>query len=171
MPRSDAISREPVGGRPAAMLARRLRERHEPKAVGDPARDRQDPLVVQMVEVVIERFDRVERVLGERVGAGGGCRPGVDERRLDHVVAVRRPPHEAPAVVDRDSHARVRVDAAREAAKAVAHHVVGDDRVDLDAVHARRAEDERRGQVASAAGPDDERGETCGDLGTWGLGD
>ena len=49
----------------------------------------------------------------------------------------------APAVVHSDADLRMRVDAAREFAEAIAHDVVGDDRVDLDAIDATRAEDER----------------------------
>ena len=146
---------------PAARVARLLRQRHQPQAVEHPARDRQHAVVGQVIEVVVERLDRVERVLGQRVGAGRRRGPRVHERRLDHVVAIGRPPHEAAAVVDGDADARVGVDAARELAEPVAHHVVGDDRVDLDAVHACGAEDQRRDEVASAARTDDERGEAA----------
>ena len=83
-----------------ALRARLLRQRHEPQAVEHPARDRQHAAVAEMVEVLAERFGGVERVLGQRVGAGGGRRPGIDERRLNHVVARRASPDEAAAVVD-----------------------------------------------------------------------
>jgi hypothetical protein len=43
-----------------------------------------------VLEVVVERLDGVERVLGERERARRGRRPGVDERRLDDVVALGR---------------------------------------------------------------------------------
>ena len=75
---------------------------------------------------------------------------------------VPAPPHEAAAVVDGDADARVVVDAAGELAEPIAHDVVGDDRIDLDAVDVPRAEDQGRDQVASAAGADDERGSKPG---------
>ena len=87
-----------------ARRARLLRQRHEPQAVEDPARDRQHAGVGEVVEVLAERLGRVERVLGQRVRAGGRRRPRVDERRLDHVVLRRAPPHEAAAVVHVDGH-------------------------------------------------------------------
>ena len=155
-----ADDRKTIGGGPAAMRTGRLRQRHEAQAVGDPARDRQHAVRVQMIEVVVERLDCVQRVLGERVRARRRRGPRVDERRLDHIVPIRRPAHEAPAVVDCDADARICVDASREIAEPIAHHVVGDDRVDLDAVDARRAEDERRREIAAAARADDERSET-----------
>ena len=102
---------------PAAALAGLLCERDEPQAVEDPPRHRHHAVVGEVIEVVVERLDGVQRVLGQRVGARGGRRPGVHERRLDDVVAIRRPPHEAAAVVHGDAHARVRVDAARELAE------------------------------------------------------
>ena len=99
--------RESIGGGPAASLARLLRQRHEPQAVEHPPGDGQDAAVGQMIEVIVERLDGVQRVLRQRVGAGGRGGPRIDERGLNDVVAVRRPPHEAAAVVDRDPHARI----------------------------------------------------------------
>ena len=86
-----AHDRQPIGGGPAARLARLLRQRHEPQAVEHPAGDGQDAAIVQVIEVIVERLDGVERVFGQRVGAGGRGRPRIDERRLNDVVAVRRP--------------------------------------------------------------------------------
>ena len=68
--------------------ARLLRERHEPQAVEDPARNREIAALAEMVEILPEGFRRVQRVLGERVRAGGGGRPRVDERCLDDVVGL-----------------------------------------------------------------------------------
>ena len=148
---------EAIRGITAAPCARLLRQRDEAQAVEHPARDRQHARVGEVIEVVVERLDRVERVLGQRVRAGRRGGPGVDERRLDDVVSVGAPPHEAAPVVDRDRDVGVGVDAAGVVAERAAHHVVGDDRIDLDAVDVRRAEHQRREEVASAAGSDDER--------------
>src|SRR5712691_9609970 len=50
--------------------------------------------------------------------------------------------------------------------KPIAHHIVGDDGVDLDAVHAVGPEHERRSEVPSTTRADHEGGESGG----WGLG-
>jgi hypothetical protein len=120
--RGDAVvpnDRETIGCRPAARVAGRLRERHQAQAVGHPSRDRQHPAVGEVIEIVVERLDGVERVLGQRVRARRRGRPGVDERRLDDVVAFRRPPHEAASIVHGDADARVRVDAAGKLAQSI----------------------------------------------------
>ena len=78
--------REAVGRIPSAPRAGFLRQRDQPQPVEDPPRDAEHAAIGQVIEVVVERFDRVERVFTERVGAGRGRRPGVDERRLDDVV-------------------------------------------------------------------------------------
>ena len=156
-----------IGGSPAALRARLLRERHEAQAVRDPAGNRQHAAVGQVIEIIAERINGIERVFGQRVGAGRGSGPGVDQRRLDHVVALRCSPHEAASVVHRDPDARVGVDAAGKLLKPVAHHIVGDDRIDLDAVHARRAEHQRRGEIPPAAGADDQSRKSGRG---WGLG-
>ena len=77
---------ELIGRGPAAGLARLLRERDEPQAVEHPAGDGQDAAVGQMIEVIVERLDGVERVLGQRVGARRRGGPRIDERRLNDVV-------------------------------------------------------------------------------------
>ena len=147
-----------LGNVPAARRAGFLRQRHETQAVDYPPRHRHDPVVGEVIQVVVERLDRVERVLGQRVRAGGrGC-PRVDEGRLNDVVAIRGASDEASAVVHGDADARMRVDPAGELAELVAHDVVRDDRVDLDAVHMAGAEHQRGDEIATAAGPDDERG-------------
>ena len=115
--RRDAIllhDGQVIGGRAAAAFARRLRERDKPQAVEDPSRDRQHAAIGEVIVVVLERFLRVERVLGQRVGAGGGRRPRVDERCLNDVVALVRSPDEAAAVVDDDVDLRILVDRAGE---------------------------------------------------------
>ena len=56
-----------------------LRERHESQSVEHPAGNRENAVVREVVEIVGEGFCRVQRILGERVGAGGCGRPGVDE--------------------------------------------------------------------------------------------
>ena len=56
----------------------------------------------------------------------------------------------------------MRLDAAREFPKPIAHHIVGDDGIDFDAVHMTRAEHERRHQVAPASRTDDESSKTGG---------
>ena len=63
-----------------------LRQRDQTQAVEDPPRDGQHSIVGQVIDVVLERFLRIESVLGERVGAGRGGRPGVHKGRLNDVV-------------------------------------------------------------------------------------
>ena len=102
---------DPIGGGPSPCFARGLRQRDQPHAVEDPPRDRQHAIVGQVIEIVVEGLDRVERVLGQGV-APAAVAAQVDERRLNHVVraGVRRT---AAAVLDENLHLRMRVDAAR----------------------------------------------------------
>ena len=127
--------RNAVGNRPAMRLAGLPRERDQPQTIEHPPRNGQQSRIRQMVEVIVERLDRVERILRQRVGAGRCCGPCVHQRRLNHVVPFARSPDEAAAVVDGNADSRVRVDAAGKLAKPAAHDVVGDDRIDLDAVN------------------------------------
>ena len=113
----------------------------------------------EMVVVILERFLRIQRVLGQRIRAGRRCCPRIDERRLNHVVALVRSPDEAAAVVDGDVDLRILVNRAREVAKLAEHDVVRDDGIHLDAVDAAGAEHQRRQQIPAAPGTDDERGE------------
>ena len=145
-----------VAPSPGACL---LRECHQTQPVEDPPRDGHHAAVREVVEVIGERLDRVERVLGEGVRAGGGGRPRVHERRLHDVVPVGAAPDEAPPVIHRNRDVRMRVDPARVIPKCTPHHVVGDDRVDFHAVHVAGPEEQRREQIASAARSDHERAE------------
>ena len=51
------------------------------------SRESQDPLGREVSQVGIERLGRVDEVLGQRIGAGGQCRPGVDAAQLNDVIA------------------------------------------------------------------------------------
>ena len=147
---------------------RRSDRRRSIHPIGGCARQRQDatpscvhrdiartPPGFEMLRVLDEGFHRVEVVLGEGKRAGGGRRPRVDERCLDDVVLFAvadefRPSSTEPA-------RRAALQPSRSAAKPAAHHVVDDDRVDLDADDAAGAEDERGPDVAAAARADDQR--------------
>ena len=63
-------------------------------------------------------LDGVERVLAEHERAGGGRRPGVDQRDLDRPEALRRPRDEAARFVVDEAHARIAVEMAGEVAEA-----------------------------------------------------
>src|SRR6185503_13910458 len=101
--RGDAIEAddgEVFRGVKAALGAGGLRKRYEAEPVEDPASDREQTAIGEVIDVLAERFGGVERVLGERVRAGGRRGPCINERRLNHVVASRAAAHEAPAIVD-----------------------------------------------------------------------
>jgi len=110
-----------------------------------------------MVEVAGERLAGIEAVLrqGERAGAAGG--PGVDQRRLNDVVA-------AGAALDkatRVGHNRLNVGPAVEVAGELGErpaHGLDDRRIDLDGRHVWRACRQGGQHVAPATGADDQGG-------------
>jgi len=59
----------------SARVAGRLRERYEAETVEDPARDREQTAIGEMVDVLAECFGGVERVLGQRVRASSRGSP------------------------------------------------------------------------------------------------
>ena len=94
------------------------------------ALDGDDPVRREVGEIVLVGLHRVERVLGEREGPGGGGRVRVDISGLDDVVFLMGPADVAPRLVGHHPHIGTIVDAAREGGVAAAHEV-DDDRVHL----------------------------------------
>ena len=76
-----SLQRDDGRGEELERIARRQR---------DPARDRQQAAGLQMPQVVLQRLDRVEVVLRQRVQAGRRRAEGIEQRDLDQVVALRR---------------------------------------------------------------------------------
>ena len=101
-------------------------------------------------------LDGVERVLAEHEGAGGGRRPGVDQRDLDGAEALRRARDEAARLVVDEAHARIR---SRWPVKSPKRPLTVPMMSLLisTAVTDAGAERQRREHVAPAAGADDER--------------
>ena len=88
-----------------------------------------------MIHIVAHRFDRVEAVLVEDVGAaGGGAAPRIDHREQDDVVALVGGGHEVAPLVDPVGNARVVEDPPDVVRKMIGdelpHHVIDVDRGD-----------------------------------------
>src|ERR1043165_8904636 len=93
----------------------------QPQAVArrqlEPACDREIAARPQAVEILLERLDRVDVALAEAVRARGRRRKGVEQRDLDHIVAVAPAGDKASRLRDMHLHARVRVEIACERGK------------------------------------------------------
>src|SRR5438270_3179735 len=132
---------------------------NQPQAVArrrlQPACDREAAVGPQMVEILLERLDRVDVALAEAVRACGRRRKGVEEGNLDQVVAVAPAGDKASRLRDMDPHARARVKMARESGKAL-----GDEPhelwVELDRVDRLRIVQQGEQDVGSAAGAEDQ---------------
>ena len=133
-----------------------------------PPRDRQHAARRQPVQEVRPGLERVERVLRQHERAARGCRPGVDQRDLDDVDRVAHPRQVAARLVVDEAHARIAIEVAGEVAEPAVDELE-DARVDLDAGNGALAEHQRREDVSSAAGTDDDdaggRAEVMSDVG------
>ena len=103
----------------------------------DPARDRQQAAALQMPQIVLQGFHRVEVVLRQRMQAGRGRAERIEQRHVDQVVAFLAGSDEAARLGHMHAHDRwqSRIDAARiDAARIVREpppHQVDDLRVQL----------------------------------------
>src|SRR5207244_6380597 len=94
---------------------------------------------LEVLEIFAEGVGGVEAVLAQRESASGGRGPGVHQRHLDDVILGVRISHERPAVGDVDVDLGAVVQVIGVVGVALAHHRVGDDRIDLDPGHVRTA--------------------------------
>ena len=58
-----------------------------PWRVAEPAGDGDEAVRVQMVEIGLERLDRIDRTFAERLHTGCGRRIGIEQRELDQIPA------------------------------------------------------------------------------------
>ena len=108
-----------------------------------------------MIEILLERLDRVDVALAEAVRARSRCRKGVEERDLDHVVAIAPAGDKGSRLRDMHPHARALVEMACKRGKAL-----GDEPdelwVDFDRVYCRCTVQQREQNIRSAASTEDQ---------------
>ena len=69
-----------------------------------PAGKRHHPVRGEVLEIIAHGVDGIQVVLRKRERAGGGGSPGIDQRGLQHLKAIRAAAHEGAAVLDVDVH-------------------------------------------------------------------
>ena len=72
-------------------------------------------VVGQVRKIIAESVGGVEIVFRQRERAGGGGRPGIHQRRLDHLILIGAAAHEAAAVFHVDVHVGTQVQPAAQA--------------------------------------------------------
>jgi hypothetical protein len=109
-------------------------------------------------DVVLKSLDGIEIVFCEGEGACPCCRPGIDQCRLDDVIAILRGSDEAPAFIYYEPNAGLLINVAGEALERLRRHdVVCNDRINLDCRYRFQAGGTRRYDIRPSAGPDDQR--------------
>src|SRR6202030_2344440 len=120
-----------------------------PTGDGDPAAR------FQMIEVFSKCLHRIKTVFTEGEGSGGGGSPGVDQSHLDHVKILLRIANKRSPVGNLDVYLGPLIQVIRIIGVAVAHHGVGDDRIDLNSGDARAAVGNGAKYIDSATRADD----------------
>ncbi len=119
------------------------------RRVESPPRENHQTVVGEMVEIIAERVRRVKVVFRKSECPGGGGGPGIHQRGLQHLIFVLAAPYEAPPVLDKDMHLRPEIQIAAELPVFLAHHRVGDDRIDLNRSDVLAARTKRARNVPS----------------------
>src|ERR1051325_8280800 len=89
-----------------------------------------------MVEIFLERFDRVQIVFAESEGPSCGGGPGIDQRHLHHVESLSCGSQIRATICHLDTHVRALVKVLSVIRVAASHDRGGDDRIDLDTCYA-----------------------------------
>src|SRR5260370_784974 len=109
-----------------------------------------------MLEIVAESVSGVEVVLRQGEGSRRGGGPGVNQRRLNHVVFRLAAAHKTAAVLYHDVYFRPLVQVVTQVRKLLPHDGGGDDRIDLHAGNVAAAGRERPQHIPTATWSDDQ---------------
>ena len=130
-------------------------EGHEPSQFRTHAtRHGKQAVVIEPVKEDLPSLNRIERVLGERVGACSRRRKGVYEGDLDDIESLLLARQVAASLVIDEGNARVALEMTCEITETVVHDT-HDVAIDLHCEHALLAEKLGGQDVSSAAGADD----------------
>src|SRR5262245_357592 len=108
-----------------------------------------------MIEILLERLDRVDVALAQAVRARGRRRKGIEERDLDNVVAIAPAGDKGSRLRDMYPHPRALVEMARKRGKALRDEP-DELRVDLDRVDCRCIVQQGEQNIRSAASTEDQ---------------
>ena len=121
-----------------------------PRRQVDPARDRQHAARLEVPQVFLQRLDRVQVALRERVEPRRRRAERIEQRDLDQVEAVAVRGDEAARLADVDAHAGCAVRRPGELREPPLHQI-DDLRIELDRVDAARVVVERLQHVGAGA--------------------
>src|SRR5207245_6728213 len=110
----------------------------------------------QVSEIVDESIRCIKIVFRKCKCACGGGGPGIDERRLQHLIFFAAAPYKAAPVFYHDVYVGTQINAAAQLRILLPHDGGGDDGINLDAGDVVAARGQRARHIPSAAGADDE---------------
>src|ERR1035438_8425828 len=120
-----------------------------------PARERENTVIGQVREVIMEGVGGVKVVLGKGESAGGRGSPGVYKCRLNHLEPVFTVAHEASPVFDVDMDIGPQIQVVAELRPPLPHDCGADDWAILNAGDVMAAGSQRAGTIPTAARADD----------------